>query len=470
MNTKQWALLLFVAALGFTCVLSTKTFYQGDTVQLTGNVSSTHLFPYHVDEWQHLALSIHAADNLSLAFLNPYIESAPFKYNFEAGFTVLNAVLITLIPVDPVRLFAVLPAVTMFFSVLSFFYLLHQKLGFTQSLIGALFLIFIPSNVNLTGFWFYTPFTASLPFLFTALGLYFKNGIHLTGLLTAGATLAMYPPAFFLLFFLICTTEIIKATTAKRRTAFIGAALTMIVLALLLNDFTIFNQGWQQTYAYQYNPFSLLGTIFTLLATAGLLRTALFDKEWLVWPVLTGAALIFYHVFGFTLLIPYPRLLYYFLIGAMPLAAIGLYHTANALPWSPIILACVLVTGVSLLSYHDVEHEPFKLQQFISEDDYTLLNELDAVSDEAVVLTNPALASTVYPTTKNYVPALPDSLLKYGDISTYRSFIVGDCDAKTDIIEEHGIEYVITGDRITCDGFNEVFMNNKRLYNVTPTS
>jgi hypothetical protein len=455
-----------VLLFGFSAVMSTKLWYTGETTPIETESEPTHLYPYHVDEWQHLALSEYALEEKSLPIVNPYIESQPEKYNFEIGFTILNALLIGALPIASVHLYAFLPGLVMSLSMAALFYCLRARVGFKESIFSSLLLIFIPSNINLTGFWFYTPLSASIPLIFLTIGLYLRSKLTLRLLASSFFLLIVYPPGFFLSFFIVSIYEILSYNNV-RRYLFAGLILTVILLTFLLSTFTVFSSSWQKTFAVTYNPFILFGSLLTFLSAVGAMREYRnLEMTWLVWPAITGMLLLLYHVVNATVLIPYPRVLYYFLIGLVPLAGLGLHEIDKHVSWLKPAFTGTLVALILLFSYHSIDDTRFRFQDFFSEEDMQVLHQLKDEPGTSKVLSNPHLASTIYPITGNHVPALPDSLLKYGDPRLYTRFLRAGCSGKQRIIEEEQIDYVITQERVECAGFSTEAHNGKFLYEI----
>ncbi len=458
-------LLTVIAVVSAVLVASIHLFYTAPVTTIGTDSESTHLFPYHVDEWQHLALSQYILEEGRLPFVNPYIDSQPSKQNFEVGFHVVTALFLAFVPFDPVRAYAFLPGLSMAASTIAMFYTLRSRFSARTSLFGAALLPFVPSSVNITGFWFFTPLSASIPAVLFLLGYYLRHGRDVWFYTGSLLLFPVYPPSFFFLLFTVAAHVFITGTYGDR--LFVASGMSFVAVAVvLLQDVAMFTRSWQQTFAVEYFPFTLISPVISLLAVLGLLQVLEDSSVFLIWPVIAGVLLVLFALFDLSVLIPYPRALYYFLIGLVPLAAVGLETVVDG----DVVTRYAVVGAMAvllLIPYHSVDDERFKLQDFISEDDYDLLQRFDAVAeDNATVLAQPHFASTIYPVTESRVVALPDSLLAYGDARTYRRFVKGGCGVKRSIASSHGVDYVITERAFECDDFHGVTANSRFAYRV----
>ena len=123
-------------------------------------------FPYHVDEWHHITETKRLLEQgYSLGVGGP-----------ELGF---NLILLPLYKiVDLVLIYKFLPALWASLAALALFGVVYKKTGklFLVALTAVIFFASIKSNVNITGLWFFTPLTFSIPFIYLYI-YFFSQGL-----------------------------------------------------------------------------------------------------------------------------------------------------------------------------------------------------------------------------------------------------------------------------------------------------
>ena len=127
-------------------------------------VYSPHLeykFPYHVDEWHHITEALKLREG----------EYSGGMTGFRVGFHIIlaGASYFT----DLVRSYHVFPALWAVVSALVIFYVVKEKTKrFNIALFAMIFFASIKSNTNITGIWFFTPLSFSIPFIFLYIHLF----------------------------------------------------------------------------------------------------------------------------------------------------------------------------------------------------------------------------------------------------------------------------------------------------------
>ena len=136
-------------------------------------VYSPHLanpFPNHIDEWRHITETIK-------------LKQGEYSGNWnsvELGFHIFLLPLSILTNI--VLFYKFLPAIWAIFSALTLFYIIknktsHLKKSFLIAIFSIIFFASIKSNANITGLWFFTPLTFSIPFIFLYIYL-FSEGMQ----------------------------------------------------------------------------------------------------------------------------------------------------------------------------------------------------------------------------------------------------------------------------------------------------
>src|SRR3989344_3120694 len=137
-------------------------------------VFSPHLsyhLPFHVDEWHHISESIR------LGNYGEYIEA--FRTGAERGFSGLEIgfhffLFLLSFAIDLVTIYQLLPALWATLAAGIIFFIVYKKTdeNYWAGLGAVLFFASIKSNVNLTGLWFFTPLTFSIPLIYLYMYLF----------------------------------------------------------------------------------------------------------------------------------------------------------------------------------------------------------------------------------------------------------------------------------------------------------
>ena len=137
------------------------------TVLLVYSPHYRYPFPRHIDEWHHISETIKLQKG----------EYSGGLTGYRIGFHIILLLLSKI--TNLVLIYRFLPAIWVIFSGLVLFYVVYRKTDkqFSIALFAMIFFASIKSNVNITGLWFFTPLTFSIPFIFLYV-YFFTEGIE----------------------------------------------------------------------------------------------------------------------------------------------------------------------------------------------------------------------------------------------------------------------------------------------------
>jgi len=351
-------------------------------------------FPFHNDEWAHLALGLAIAEEHRANF-NPYLEEA--AQDREIGFHVLLAGIFLLPRINPVLDYQFLAQIMLVINALFLFFLVSRLTkNYWIGLFSIFFFASIRSNTNLLGNWFFVPvtFTLWLIFLFfyfftksiggedsnlgsnsiksskgsrkakrarnkaekngllrvvNAMSLKSKVFLVLTGLVFLIAII-IYPLAAALIgliaqVYILTRLDFIKKNL-KSMIAFgiIGAIISLAfvrfyfwtgswtgTLVKFISEL-VFRKGWT-TIEHTYSLLGFYGLIPLALAALGAVYLLLRKHNLLliIWPTFLLLNSILFMLFKFSLLLPYQRNFFHLMVSLAPLSAAGLYWLCDIL-------------------------------------------------------------------------------------------------------------------------------------------
>ena len=316
---------------------------------------SYHL-PLHVDEWHHISESIRLSNYGEYFDVLRSTSSIRFG-GTEMGFHFFLFLLSWLF--DLVSIYQFLPAIWTVVTSLVLFFVTYKKTNqnFYIAWLSMIFFISIRSNVNLTGLWFFTPLTFSIPFVFLYT-YFFTEGIEqqnrkylLYSLLIVLFLIPIHSISvlFALPAFLIYL--IINHRDATKQYKYLLAFLLVPIFGILFYKYTLnipwpdlfyklfdnlqFKYGWgvlelhnalTEIYHWLGYFLAIIGALFVLISKNNKKYTF-----YLLWPITTFSLVIIYKLTGISYLSPYQRNLYYFVISLPILSAIGFYSLLSIL-------------------------------------------------------------------------------------------------------------------------------------------
>ncbi len=468
---------------------------------LVYSVHQDYSYPYLLDEWQHIAEGIQVQDNAGIVLHNPYYRDGGSGIElgfFENGFHVFLAEFFMLTGQEPVRIYAILPALFAAATALVVFTYTYKTSGsYGTGLFAMLFYAALRSNVSVLGPWFFVPMTLGFAYIYAILYL-FSAGIErysLRLLLLSSVfllTLALiHPWSAAVVFPAIILYLILRPGILKEKNAHLIAGI--MVIPLLSLDYII-NVVWQgtleKTGPYFTENFlisglglpvneaaspayivSFYGIIPLLLALAGAYYIVKKKKGperiFLAWAAFIAAEIALFQVTGKTVLAPYERIMYYAFLSYVPLSAIGFYAlieyvTKKTQNMNHRFLASLLCIGaLAWLLFTPYYLSRPGLYKIIDDDTYSGIKALEKTGTHHVVLARPEISSAIYPIAKDYVIAINPSQLSADQkaLEDNRRFFMTDCDGKLQVLEKYGADYVFAraGDAQDCPGLKLIY-------------
>ncbi|MFH0870508.1 MAG: hypothetical protein V1866_05635 [archaeon] len=474
-----------------------------------------HPFPFHNDEWAHMATGLAIADEGKLNF-NPYLGTS--ISDRELGFHLFLAGIFLLPKINAVLVYQYLAPLFLAINAL-FLFLLVRRLtkSYWIGLFSILFLASLRSNTNFTGNWFFTPMTFSLFLVFLFLHCFIKaldNGKQKTLLLVISAIIFaleifVYPIAAVLtavLAFSYALSALPKKGFVKdnlKDIIFFGAMGLLLALFVIRNHFwagsisltfskfmgeLVFRKGWTAL-EHSYSLLSIYGTTAMLLACIGAAYAVIKRKSplFIIWPAILLLNLLVFMVFRISLLMPYQRNLFYLLVGLVPLSAMGLFWISESLliflkklvrakkkgngsrgsrlpriaPAVPAAISAFVVLLFLLFvfkDYYRIEPVEFSLQKIITPAGYDALLWLrDNEHPYQKVLAGPFLSAAVYPISRNRVVGMMPSSLEGGNIDIWPEFMSSGCDTKEHIMREENADLVVSSEEISCQSLTRIY-------------
>jgi len=460
-------------------------------------IYSPHLnypFPYHIDEWHHITESIKLfSEDYSFGIGGTEIG---FHLFLSAIYLFSNLILI----------FKFLPALWAMFTTATLFLLVYKKTNnFLIGIFSIIFFASIKSNVNITGLWFFTPLTFSLPFIFLYV-YFFTEGVEkqnkknilislciMIFLLFTHAISVLFAIPFLILY------SLVHLNYFKKEWKFFSLFLLIPIIGILFYKFLMhlsfkevipnllsmiqFNQAWG---IIEFN--NPLLTIYSLtgylLALVGVISILLFQppirlKKYLLfilWPATLIISMIIYKLTGISFLSPYQRNLYYFAISLPILSAFGVFYLLKPLKRKiensrikekelihKILLIITFVILLILLfnSYHQTS-QGTQLYKVINEKDYSdilLLKNLPS----GKVIANPSLSTAIFPISQKEVVG---TIYFYGNKQEIEKFFSAkSCEEKEEILERNQVSYILSQEEINCE-WNLISQQNNYIYQV----
>ena len=485
-------------------------------------------FPFHVDEWHHIAEATRLA-NYGEYFAALRSQTVSRFTGLEIGFHFFLFLLSWV--VNLVLFYKFLPAIWAAVGALVLFYVTYKKTGrnFLIAWLAMIFFASIKSNVNVSGLWFFTPLSFALPFIF--LYAYFltegiekqnKKFISLAVLImvflipTHSISVLFILPAllifllinyryvfkeykFFLSFLVLPATGILFFKYAL--------AIPWSKLLFKLSYLLQFRYGWgvlevhndlTEVYSAAGYLLAIVGLFFLLLG-----RNNRRHYFYLLWPLTAFILVIVYKLTGISYLSPYQRNLYYFAVGLPFLSAVGL---ASLIKWVrhylPLLIAnqnyrkyiqnffsfsvslkinekytryiqravsFLAVLIISLVAIFFTFTGYYRIPKQL--DLYFPIQEKDyqaikflSAYPPSKVMAPPFIASALYPIARHEPVG---AVFFYGSREDVELFYLSaECEIKNQIIKKHQVKYIISPVPIDC-GYDLIYQRiNSLIYQV----
>lgn len=450
-------------------------------------------FPSHIDEWHHITEAIELQKG-------EYVGGVT---GFRVGFQILLVLLSKI--TDLVSIYKFLPASWAVFSGLVLFYLTYKKTGsqFYTALFAMIFFASIKSNVNITGLWFFTPITFSIPFIYLYV-YFFTEGIekenkkfilaslaimilllplHSISVLFAIPFLALYSlfnfkyfakeRKFFSIFLAI---PIIGATFYKYMTKVPWPSLTNKLI-----DALQFKRGWG-VLEIENSFFELYSLIGYILAGIGLYL--IFNKQentkkylaYALWPIMLLLSIMIYRKTDVSYVSPYQRNLYYFAISLPLLSAFGLNHVFKLVERKRLkgvppeagkeifkkigVAAIFIIVAFFTFKSYWLIPKQIDLYEVIDNDEYHALLFLKTLP-KSTVMSTPRISTALFPISGHNPVA---TYFFYGNRpDAERFFRTKSCDTKRELLDKYNVKYVLSESPIDC-GWKLIYDDKAHIY------
>lgn len=426
-------------------------------------------FPSHIDEWHHITEAIKLQEG----------EYSGGTMGYRAGFHLLLLLLSKI--TNLVSIYQFLPAIWAVFSALVLFYVVYKKTNkqFYIAFLAVIFFASIKSNVNITGLWFFTPLTFSLPFIFLYV-YFFTEGIEkqnkkfilvslaiIVTLLFVHSISVLFAIPFLLIYSLFNFKYI------KKEWKFFSLFLIIPIVGALFYKFITkvpweslarnlvqalqFERGWGVLEINNsfFELYSLIGYILAFIGLILVFRNEKNLKKYLaygLWPVTVLILIVIYRKTGVSYLSPYQRNLYYFVIGLPILSALGLnylFRLTRRIINKKIFLVVIFIIVIffTFKSYWEIPKQ-VDLYQVIDNNDYQAILFLSTLP-KSVVMADPMVSVAMYPISRQEPVA---TLFFYGNRKIAKIFfLLDDCKVKQQILNKYKIRYVLSKLEINCD-------------------
>jgi len=446
-------------------------------------------FPRHIDEWHHIGEAIRLERG----------EYSGGVSGYRIGFHVLLLLLSKV--ANLVLIYQFLPAIWAVITALVLFSVVYKKTDrqFFTALFAMVFFASIKSNVNITGLWFFTPLTFSIPFIFLYV-YFFTEGIEKQKKKFILASLAIM---FLLLFFhpisvlfaipFLLIYSLLNFKYVKKEWKFFSTFLIIPLVGILFYKF-ITKIPWESltgklTQALQFRRgwgvleldnsfFELYSLVGYLLAIIGLV-IVFKNKENLrkylaygLWPVAVLISIMIFRIADLSYLSPYQRNLYYFAISLPILSAFGLSYLfklinrgfienrQEILKKIVLVIIFIIVIFFTFRSYTNIPKQ-VDLYQVIDNNDYQALLFLSTLPEKSVVMTTPRISTALYAVSQHKPVA---TYFFYGNRKdAERFFLSEDCEIKEQILDNYDVKYVLSKFKINC-GWNLIYDKENYIY------
>ncbi len=441
-------------------------------------------YPLHADEWKHI----------SFTFM---LKDGDVKNDLEMGFKLF------LLPfsylTDLVLVYRFFPALFAALSSLVLFHFLRRSFGIPEALLSIVFFASLRTNINILGTQLFVPLTFSIPFIYSYFFLLreWEERKDDRKLLAAVSLIVVllfsHPISFTFAIPALSAYFILKKERGNKtllKALVIVLAVFLILGAILLGQLNrLIAEGfigkidlanfiaWKQdpnVYQYKYFLPSLYGVIPVLFAFFGaFLLQKRKDYLFLLWPLSCFFSLWLFHNFGFSLLASYQRMVYYALLGLVPLSAIGASEAfrrarrfleervgKHAVPVASLLLILSLVP--SFLPYE--ESGQLAIRKVITQEEYYALRHLSRFP-VGVVIADKWTSSAVFPVSGHSIVADTFFFGTPEARTDLDRFFASDCGTKEEIIKKYKASYVLSRESLDC-GWTEIYDSGVHVYSV----
>ena len=445
-------------------------------------------YPIHIDEWRHITEAIKLKQDFNKSGWE----------GIEIGFQIFLAFLSFFINLG--LFYKFLPALWALVCAITLFFIAKKitsdnEQSFFISLFAMIFFASIKSNVNVTGLWFFTPLTFSIPFIFLYI-YFFSQGIQeqnkkyiLTSLvimlilIPVHSISVLFAIPFLAIYLLINCKYLIKEYKFFLLFLLIPAFglffYSLIFKISLMSSFYSvisqlqFKKGWG---VLEFNNsflemYSLVGYLLAIIGIVYIVSSKYNFKKYLIyiiWPLAVLFSIIIFKLIETSYLSPFQRNLYYFAISLPLLSSIGFcqiikiikvqINKTNLIKKEKIffiikVLAIILVLILTFKSYYTIPKE-IKLYKIIDKENYNALIFLSAQqnSEESKVMAPLFISTAMYPVSYHEPVA---TIYFYGNSEDVDKFFEpnpedNNCKTKNNLLEKYGVSYIFSDKPIKC--------------------
>ncbi len=471
----------------------------------TYQLHNNHRFPYHHDEWQHLALSIQATEEGYNKQHNPYLNEPNFHADLEPGFHLYLSSFFLMTDLNPIltyQYFAAIFAVIAGFTIFLCMYRLSKQ--FIIGILSLIVYISLPTNVNILGKNFFIPLTMAISFMFLFI-FYFIVSLKeknykkfFFSIIVLALIFFIHPPSFLILlipafFELISNFEFIKQikTPTKFWLSLIMIFFFFFSIALAwkgsiqgtigyIRDLLFFERGWGKLEVTFFIPllYGLINTFFAILGFVKGYKTKL--RFFVVLAFFSLAITSMFNVFGFSYIVPYSRAIHYAMLGLVPLTAYGFFVFVKSmikfLNFEEKKLSTKIFSSISVIiffvlilnSKYDLNQKYIEYNEpVIYENDYkTLVWIKNNLAENNIFVTPYFMTSAVYPISKNQVISIIPAQLDGGLIKENLNFYAYSCDDKKVVINQSKARYLLSRTEQKCVYLKEIHSENNYIYEI----
>ncbi len=456
-------------------------------------------FPYHHDEWQHLAISLQAIESGYNRQFNPYLGVGKPHADLEPGFHLFLSELFSLTGFIPVTSYKYLAAFFAVITSITIFFVIYRLTGDIKiAAISSVLFTFLPTNVNILGKNYFVPMTMSFPLIFIYV-LFFTEAMRHSdikkfyfSILILATLFFIYPLSFIVLllptlFEVFRNWKTISNIGMKNKFAVRIFLIPSLVFAFLmiwkgklkhtipyLKGLIFFEPGWGRLEISYFIPL-LYGLSNTFLAVYGFIQVYLNNKYknlyfFSIVSIISLFITALFNMLGFTFLIPYSRAIHYAMLFMIPLTAIGLVHLVIKVKEKIGIYGVVFVI-IIFIAFNIYPIYPLneKYQRYlpappIAQSDYNaLLFVKDSFGKGNIIITPYFMTSAVYPASGNKVISLIPAQMEGGNVEDNLNFYSYDCMKKEEIIKKSGAKFVLSRLDISCIFLKEIYNRESTL-------
>lgn len=452
-------------------------------------------FPRHVDEWHHITEAIKLQKGGYAGGIT----------GFRVGFQIILLLLSKISSL--IYLYQFLPAIWAVISAFVLFYVVYRKTHnqFYTAAFSMIFFASIKSNVNITGLWFFTPLSFSIPFIYLYVYLFTegvekqRNKYILLSLFIMIFLIFIHSISVLFAIPFLAVYSIFNLKYIKKEWKFFTSFLTIPIIGAIFFKFMT-KVTWKSLisrlvsslqFKYGWGVLELKNSFFELYSLAGYILAVLglilvlsnkenFKKHlaYALWPISMLISIIIYRKTNVSYLSPYQRNLYYFAISLPLFSAYGLDYLLNLAKGLVntivvkekreiskkivSVIVFLIIVFFTFVSYRDIPKH-IDLYEIMNKAEYQALLFLATIPEKTVVMAVPRVSTAIYPIAGHEPVA---TFFFYGNRSDSEKFFRSEnCLVKQEILKKYKVKYVLTPTPINC-GWKMIYSEGIFIYEV----